>query len=101
MQIPAVLFYQRVDAQELLDFASLPLSADPAILCQDITISRSVNTLVLVLDCAHGEHVIRNRDLALIKHQPFKPDELPRRGTLVSIDAEFVSLQQASPFRQT
>lgn len=39
-KIPAVLFYQRVDANELLDFSALPLSGDPAILCQDITISR-------------------------------------------------------------
>lgn len=30
----------------------------------------------------------------MVKHQPFFPSELPRRGTLVSIDAEFVSLQQ-------
>ena len=30
----------------------------------------------------------------MIKHQPFRLDELPRRGTLVAIDAEFVSLQQ-------
>lgn len=34
----------------------------------------------------------------MIKHEPFRLDELPRRGTLVSIDAEFVSLQQASLF---
>ncbi|KAK4703268.1 PAB-dependent poly(A)-specific ribonuclease subunit 2, partial [Phenoliferia sp. Uapishka_3] len=74
-QIPAVMFYQRVDADELLDFSSLPLSSEPGILCQDITISR-------------------NRDPTLIKHQPFTLQELPRRGTLVSIDAEFVSLQQ-------
>ncbi|KAK4698993.1 PAB-dependent poly(A)-specific ribonuclease subunit 2, partial [Phenoliferia sp. Uapishka_3] len=74
-KIPAVMFYQRVDADELLDFSSLPLSSEPGILCQDITISR-------------------NRDPTLIKHQPFTLQELPRRGTLVSIDAEFVSLQQ-------
>lgn len=36
----------------------------------------------------------RTRDRSLIKHQPFRPDELPRKGTLVAIDAEFVSLQQ-------
>ncbi|GAA5925112.1 hypothetical protein JCM1841_005790 [Sporobolomyces salmonicolor] len=74
-KIPAVLFYERVDSKEMLDFTSLPLKGDPAILCEDITISK-------------------NRDRSLIKHQPFRPEELPRRGTLVSIDAEFVSLQQ-------
>ncbi|GAA6028111.1 hypothetical protein JCM8097_001876 [Rhodosporidiobolus ruineniae] len=74
-KIPAVLFYERVDNQDLLDLSSLPLKGDPSILCEDITISK-------------------NRDRNLIKHQPFRLDELPRRGTLVSIDAEFVSLQQ-------
>ncbi|GAA5954496.1 hypothetical protein JCM21900_005967 [Sporobolomyces salmonicolor] len=74
-KIPAVLFYERVDSKEMLDFTSLPLKGDPAILCEDITISK-------------------NRDRSLIKHEPFRSEELPRRGTLVSIDAEFVSLQQ-------
>ncbi len=74
-KIPAVLFYQRKDAPALLDFAGLPSQADPAILCEDITTSR-------------------NRDPALVKHKVFDPQDLPRRGTLVSIDAEFVSLQQ-------
>lgn len=36
----------------------------------------------------------RFRDRSLVKHQPFRLDELPRKGTLVAIDAEFVSLQQ-------
>lgn len=36
------MFYQRVDAKDLLDFTALPLSGDPAILCQDITVSRYV-----------------------------------------------------------
>lgn len=30
----------------------------------------------------------------MIKHQLLKRDELPRQGTLIAIDAEFVSLQQ-------
>ncbi|BGP38499.1 poly(A)-specific ribonuclease [Rhodotorula kratochvilovae] len=74
-KIPAVLFYERVDSKDMLDFSDLPLHSDPAILCEDITISK-------------------NRDRSMIKHQPFRLDELPRRGTLVAIDAEFVSLQQ-------
>ncbi|GAA5924433.1 hypothetical protein JCM10213_004576 [Rhodosporidiobolus nylandii] len=74
-KIPAVLFYERTDTGEILDLSSLPLQGDPSILCEDITISK-------------------NRDRNLIKHQPFRFEELPRRGTLVSIDAEFVSLQQ-------
>jgi len=37
-----VLFYERVDSKEILDFSSLPLKGDPAILCEDITISKYV-----------------------------------------------------------
>ncbi|GAA5911786.1 hypothetical protein JCM6882_003353 [Rhodosporidiobolus microsporus] len=74
-KIPAVLFYERTDTKEILDLTTLPLQGDPSILCEDITISK-------------------NRDRNMIKHQPFRIEELPRRGTLVSIDAEFVSLQQ-------
>lgn len=36
----------------------------------------------------------RNRDSSLIRHQLLQSDELPRPGTLVAIDAEFVSMQQ-------
>jgi hypothetical protein len=38
----------------------------------------------------------RNRNPALIKHDLLHPDELPipGKGTLVSIDAEFVLMQQ-------
>lgn len=74
-KIPAVLFFERVDVDSVLDLEDLPMKADPSVLCEDINISRA-------------------RDRSLIKHQPFRPDELPRRGTLVAIDAEFVSLQQ-------
>ncbi|SCZ99141.1 BZ3500_MvSof-1268-A1-R1_Chr3-1g05835 [Microbotryum saponariae] len=73
-KIPAVLFYQRVDSSSLLDFSALPLKGDPSILCEDITVSK-------------------NRDPKLIKHQPLRTIELPHPGTLISIDAEFVSLQ--------
>lgn len=40
VQIPAVLFYERRDAPQLLDFSKLPLHSDPSILCEDITISK-------------------------------------------------------------
>lgn len=32
--------------------------------------------------------------MKLMKHEPLRPDELPKPGTLVAIDAEFVSMQQ-------
>jgi PAB-dependent poly(A)-specific ribonuclease subunit 2 len=69
-----VLYYQRIDADSLLDLSRLPQDVDPAILHADLSISR-------------------RRDLAGIKHTPLSPAELPRPGSLVSIDAEFVSLQ--------
>lgn len=37
-----------------------------------------------------------NRDKALMKHETLSPEEIPTPGTLVAIDAEFVSMQQAS-----
>lgn len=36
----------------------------------------------------------RNRDKNLVKHKCLRSDELPRPGTLVAIDAEFVQMQQ-------
>ena len=36
----------------------------------------------------------RNRDKSLIKHECLRFEELPKPGTLVAIDAEFVSMQQ-------
>lgn len=36
----------------------------------------------------------RNRDPRLIKHECLRQEELPKPGTLVAIDAEFVSMQQ-------
>ena len=36
----------------------------------------------------------RNRDPRLIKHEPLRFEELPKPGTLIAIDAEFVSMQQ-------
>ncbi|GJE87918.1 PAB-dependent poly(A)-specific ribonuclease subunit PAN2 [Phanerochaete sordida] len=74
-KVPTVLYYERVDAVQRLDFSSLPMELDPSILCQDTNITL-------------------NRDPASIKHELLAPEELPRPGTLVAIDAEFVSMQQ-------
>ncbi|KAK4058405.1 poly(A)-specific ribonuclease [Microbotryomycetes sp. JL221] len=75
-KIPAVLFFERQDANDILDFSNLPLKGDSSILCQDFTTSKK-------------------RDPALVKHQPLEKTEVPiRPGMLVPIDAEFVSLQQ-------
>lgn len=36
---------------------------------------------------------IRHRDPTKVKHVNLRADEIPQPGTLVAIDAEFVSLQ--------
>ncbi|KAF5309089.1 hypothetical protein D9611_014987 [Ephemerocybe angulata] len=61
--------------KDRLDLSSLPSELDPFILCQDTSISQ-------------------NRDHDAIRHELLHKDELPNPGTLVAIDAEFVSMQQ-------
>uniref|UniRef100_A0A0W0F3U7 PAN2-PAN3 deadenylation complex catalytic subunit PAN2 n=1 Tax=Moniliophthora roreri TaxID=221103 RepID=A0A0W0F3U7_MONRR len=72
---PSVIYLERVDTRDSLDYSGLPDRMDPTVLCRDTSISV-------------------NRDPALIKHECLSYDELPRPGTLVAIDAEFVSMQQ-------
>lgn len=72
---PSILYLERTDIRDRLDFRGLPDQLDPSILSQDTSISM-------------------NRDKNLIKHEPLRFEELPTPGTLVAIDAEFVSMQQ-------
>jgi len=74
-KIPAILYFERVDLRSQLDFSSLPNQLNTHILSQDTNISV-------------------NRDPNMIRHQELRFDELPKPGTLVAIDAEFVSMQQ-------
>ncbi|KZT28674.1 hypothetical protein NEOLEDRAFT_1224080 [Neolentinus lepideus HHB14362 ss-1] len=74
-KVPAVFYLERVDLRDELDFSALPDELDATILCTDTNISL-------------------NRDKSLIKHECLRYEELPRPGTLVAIDAEFVSMQQ-------
>jgi len=74
-QIPAVLYYQRKDVNEMLDFKALPHLLDTSILSQDTSIAKK-------------------RVLSTLVHTSIQLDEIPKRGTLLSIDAEFVLLQQ-------
>ncbi|KAI0350212.1 hypothetical protein OH77DRAFT_1431210 [Trametes cingulata] len=74
-KVPAVLYFERVDLRQRLDFSGLPDKMDPTILCRDTNIAV-------------------NRDPRMIKHEPLRYEELPRPGTLIAIDAEFVSMQQ-------
>ncbi|CUA74901.1 PAB-dependent poly(A)-specific ribonuclease subunit 2 [Rhizoctonia solani] len=72
---PCVLYLERTDNASTLDFSMLPMKMDPAILCNIDNISWRMNK-------------------AKLAHEPLTPDELPTPGTLVAIDAEFVSLQK-------
>ncbi|KAK2467007.1 hypothetical protein APHAL10511_001265 [Amanita phalloides] len=74
-KVPAVIYLERVDVRETLDFSGLQDKINPTILSQDTSISL-------------------NRDENLVQHETLSVDELPRPGTLVAIDAEFVSMQQ-------
>ncbi|KAA1471282.1 PAB-dependent poly-A-specific ribonuclease subunit PAN2 [Dentipellis sp. KUC8613] len=74
-KVPTILYLERVSTRDKLDFTGLPDEIDTSILSHDTSISI-------------------NRDLNAIKHEPLGPDELPRPGTLVAIDAEFVQMQQ-------
>ncbi|KAG5340326.1 hypothetical protein C0989_002137 [Termitomyces sp. Mn162] len=74
-KVPAIVYYERSDLVEVLDYSRLPNSIDETILCHDTSISL-------------------NRDPHLIKHEALLANELPRPGTFVAIDAEFVSMQQ-------
>lgn len=74
-KVPALIYLERVDLHEAVDFTGLPDRIDEGILSHDTSISR-------------------NRDPSFIKHECLQPEELPHPGTLVAIDAEFVSMQQ-------
>ncbi|KAH9923924.1 exonuclease-domain-containing protein [Epithele typhae] len=74
-KVPAILYLERVDVCQRLDFNGLPDKMDRSILCRDTNIAV-------------------NRDSRVIKHEPLRFEELPKPGTLIAIDAEFVSMQQ-------
>ena len=98
--MPAILYLERVDVCQRLDFSELPDKMDPSILCRDTNIAMcvpndywsslsSVLVLLTLLLCYY-----RNRDHRQIRHEPLRFEELPKPGTLIAIDAEFVAMQQ-------
>ncbi|KAG6814297.1 hypothetical protein H0H92_013422 [Tricholoma furcatifolium] len=74
-KVPAIIHYERSNLSDVVDCTKLPRNIDETILCHDTSISL-------------------NRDPQLVKHEVLQPSELPHPGTLVAIDAEFVSMQQ-------
>lgn len=84
---------ERVDMESKLDYSALPMAVDPIILSEDISLSPCVYSFYETDKCLiHG--TIRNRDKKLMKHELLSATELPRPGTVVAIDAEFVQMQQ-------
>lgn len=79
-----------------LDFSGLPDRMDNTILCKDTNIAMLVQFYFLVSRSRLLMFTVphRNRDSRLIKHEPLRFEELPKPGTLIAIDAEFVSMQQ-------
>lgn len=74
-KVPAVIILERDDTDALLDFSAIPTQLDPSALFKDVSVAW-------------------NRRKNMIKHKVLDPSELPKPGTLIAIDAEFVALQQ-------
>ncbi|GJJ12243.1 hypothetical protein Clacol_006484 [Clathrus columnatus] len=74
-KVPAILYLERIDIRENLNYSDLPEDQDLAILSCDTSIS-----------------LLRDKSLTL--HETLRFEELPTPGTLVAIDAEFVLMQQ-------
>ncbi|KAI8067921.1 ubiquitin carboxyl-terminal hydrolase-domain-containing protein [Gongronella butleri] len=73
-KVPSVLQYTRVDVNELLDLSTIPSTVDYSILFETKSIAK---------------HVPEK-----LSYEPLTHDEMPKPGTLVAIDSEFVALKQ-------
>ncbi|KAG0174836.1 poly(A)-specific ribonuclease [Apophysomyces sp. BC1015] len=71
---PAILQYTRVDMDKLLDLEMLPSEIDYSLLFNDMSIAKHPSTIS--------------------RHEVLAEDEMPKPGTVVAIDAEFVALNQ-------
>ncbi|CAK9784309.1 putative subunit of the Pan2p-Pan3p poly(A)-ribonuclease complex [Cutaneotrichosporon oleaginosum] len=74
-KVPAIIMLERRDCSALLDYERLPKQLDHEVLFKD-------------------QNMAFNRDSNAIMAEVLTPAELPTPGTLISIDAEFVALQQ-------
>ncbi|KAI9273600.1 ubiquitin carboxyl-terminal hydrolase-domain-containing protein [Sporodiniella umbellata] len=71
---PAVIEYKRINLDKLLDLSVLPSEIDHSLLFRDFSVASEPNPDP--------------------RHEVLSPEEMPKKGTLVAIDAEFVALQQ-------
>ncbi|TFL07786.1 ubiquitin carboxyl-terminal hydrolase-domain-containing protein [Pterulicium gracile] len=74
-KVPAIVYLERVDIDSMLNLSCLPQQMNPAILCRDTSISQ-------------------NRMPSMIKQRLLTYDKLPKPGTKIAIDSEFVAMQQ-------
>ncbi|CAJ0827215.1 6249_t:CDS:10 [Entrophospora sp. SA101] len=73
-ECPVLLYFSRIDINDLMDTSALPSEIDKTILFKDISIAK---------------HRLKKKSSQLLT-----PEELPQPGTLVAIDAEFVALNR-------
>ncbi|KAI9255620.1 ubiquitin carboxyl-terminal hydrolase-domain-containing protein [Phascolomyces articulosus] len=71
---PSMLQYKRVDSDEQLDLSGLPTQVDCSILFKDTTVA--------------------SRPAVDPKYEILTLDEMPKKGTLVALDTEFVALKR-------
>lgn len=84
-----------MDTVATIDYSGLPQQLDPAILGQKISMAASVDQNPSAIgSLLTNPAVYRQVNWAATKHEVLSSDETPRVGTIVSIDAEFVALQQ-------
>lgn len=76
----------RRDNKDILQLDKLPTQVGASVLYEDVSLAWCV--------ASETPLICRNRRQNMIKHKLLQPDELPRQGTLIAIDAEFVALQQ-------
>lgn len=77
-KVPAVLYWERIDRATEAHAAHLRQATD----------ALPLDTSLLTQDTNMAQH----RSAALIRHRVLSPEELPKPGTLVAIDTEFVAL---------
>lgn len=79
-KIPAVLMYERIDSVALAR----------ATASRDAAMAIPPDTSLLTTDFNIAQH----RDPAAIRHRVLSADELPKPGSLVAIDSEFVNIEE-------
>ncbi|KAH9923912.1 ubiquitin carboxyl-terminal hydrolase-domain-containing protein [Epithele typhae] len=77
---------QNISEDEALSFPSGGRSVPAILYLERVDMDRSI--------LCRDTNIAANRDSRVIKHEPLRFEELPKPGTLIAIDAEFVSMQQ-------